>query len=102
MQYVIVVFVKIRDKDLKAYLYGGPYPKRYPPALERPLKRKLQLLKAADSLKDLSAPPGNKLERLKGNLRGYWSIRVNKQWRLIFHWNIKTREAIDVYFTDYH
>ena len=95
-------FMETREKELNDYLYGGLYPKGYPTGLEKILKRKLQILKAAYDLQDLKAPPGNQLEPLKGNLLGYWSIRVNKQYRLIFKWNDNTKEAYDVYFDDYH
>lgn len=64
--------------------------------------RKLQMLKAAHDLKDLKIPPGNRLEPLKEGLAGHWSIRVNKQWRLVFQWDVTEREATDVYFDDYH
>ncbi len=87
---------------LDTFLYGGAYPKRYPSGMEKALKRKLQMLRAAHALKDLKVPPGNMLEPLKGDLLGYWSIRVNKQWRLIFRWDDETKEAYDVYFDDYH
>lgn len=64
--------------------------------------RKLQMLKAARSPHDLKVPPGNRLEPLHGDLEGYWSIRVNKQWRLVFQWDAVNKEATDVYFDDYH
>ncbi|MBT1163583.1 type II toxin-antitoxin system RelE/ParE family toxin [Bifidobacterium felsineum] len=63
--------------------------------------RKLQMLKAARELHDLKIPPGNRLEPLKGDLKGHWSIRVNQQWRLVFEWD-DDKEATDVYFDDYH
>jgi len=57
-------------------------------------------LNAAASVLDLRAPPGNRLERLKGDLKGLHSIRVNDQWRLIFRW--EGNDAHDVRLTDYH
>lgn len=94
--------MRIRDKELNDFLYGGRYPKGYPAGLERRLMRKLQMLKAAHALQDLKVPPGNRLESLKGDLKGYRSIRVDKQWRLVFKWDDEDREATDVYFDDYH
>lgn len=47
-------------------------------------------------------PPGNRLEPLKGDLLGHWSIHVNRQWRLVFEWDDESKEAYDVYFDDYH
>ena len=61
---------------------------------------KLDVLNAAKELKDLRSPPGNKLEALKGNLSGFYSIRINSQWRIVFRWidgNVQ-----DVQITDYH
>ena len=66
------------------------------------LMRKLQMLKAAHELRDLRIPPGNRLEALKGDLQGHWSIRVNQQWRLVFRWDDEAKEAVDVRFCDYH
>lgn len=94
--------MQIRDDKLKDFLYGGHYPRGYPANLNKQLTRKLQILKAARSLEELRTPPSNRLERLQGNLDGYWSIRVNIQYRLIFKWDKETKEATDVYFDDYH
>ena len=63
-------------------------------------KRKLNYLAAAVELKDLLIPPGNMLERLKGDLKEYYSIRINEQWRIIFKW--KDGNVFDVRVTDYH
>jgi proteic killer suppression protein len=52
--------------------------------LQDVVRRKLLLLSVSDDLMDLRHPPGNRLEKLKGNLAGYYSIRVNGQWRIIF------------------
>lgn len=62
--------------------------------------RKLQQLDSAATLEALKAPPGNRLEKLAGNRRGQYSIRVNDQWRLCFVW--KTEGAFDVEIVDYH
>jgi proteic killer suppression protein len=61
--------------------------------------RKLDVLNAALRVDDLRSPPGNRLEILKGDLEGYYSIRVNDQWRIIFKWN---EGAYDVSLVDYH
>ena len=62
-------------------------------------KRKLDMLHAAADLKDLSSPPGNRLEPLKGNWAGFWSIRINQQWRIVFQWN---GAPYQVDIVDYH
>jgi proteic killer suppression protein len=94
--------MKTRNRKLIAFLYGGPCPRGYPTGIERQLMRRLQMLKAARSLRDLQVPPSNRLEPLRGDLNGSWSIRVNAQYRLIFRWDDTEREAYDVYFDDYH
>jgi len=62
--------------------------------------RKLDLLNAATELRDLRAPPGNRLEALKGKPRGKHSIRINEQWRIVFRWT--SGDAHDVEMADYH
>lgn len=62
--------------------------------------RKLGAVDAADALDDLRIPPGNRLEKLKGGRAGQYSIRVNDQWRICFHW--KDGNAYDVEIVDYH
>ena len=61
--------------------------------------RKLLMLNRAETLRDLLAPPGNRLEALKGDLLGNHSIRINDQWRVIFRWD---KGAHDVEIVDYH
>ena len=61
--------------------------------------RKLRQLHAANSINDMRIPPANRLEELKGNLKGKHSIRINQQWRIIFHWK---NGAHEVEIIDYH
>jgi toxin HigB-1 len=63
-------------------------------------KRKLDMIDAAEVLTDLRVPPGNRLEKLRGDLEGWHSIRINDQWRIIFRWI--ENEAHDVKIVDYH
>jgi proteic killer suppression protein len=62
--------------------------------------RKLFMLHAAENLGDLISPPGNKLHKLKGNMKEFWAIRINDQWRIKFRW--KNSGAYDVQIIDYH
>ena len=62
--------------------------------------RKLRILDAAMSLNDLRVPPGNRLERLRGERAGQYSIRINDQWRICFRWD--EGDAHDVEIVDYH
>lgn len=81
------------DKNSKAT-------KAFPPELRRAARRKLQYLHEAADLRDLKSPPGNRLEGLKGELKGFHSIRINDQWRVVFRWS--GGNAFDVQIVDYH
>ena len=72
----------------------------FPPKLRRAARRKLLYLHDANELADLRAPPGNRLETLKGKLVGCHSIRINDQWRIVFRW--QSGNALDVQVVDYH
>ncbi|RJQ47525.1 MAG: type II toxin-antitoxin system RelE/ParE family toxin [Gammaproteobacteria bacterium] len=72
----------------------------FPPDVKRAARRKLLYLHDADDLLDLRVPPGNRLELLKGKLKGYYSIRINDQWRVVFRW--QEGNACDVQVVDYH
>ncbi len=72
----------------------------FPPTLHRICRRKLLYLHDAEDVKDLKVPPGNKLEALRGDLKGFYSIRINDQWRLIFRFD--ANNAFDVAVVDYH
>jgi len=74
--------------------------RKFPAELYRVARRKLLYIYEAESLVDLKVPPNNRLEALKGDLKGYYSIRINKQWRLVFKWS--NSSASDVKVIDYH
>jgi toxin HigB-1 len=74
--------------------------RRFPPNLIRPALRKLLLIDAAGRLEDLRVPPGNRLEALKFDREGQFSIRINNQFRICFAWN--DGDALNVEITDYH
>jgi proteic killer suppression protein len=62
--------------------------------------RKLAILDAAEVLEDLRVPPGNRLEKLQGDRAGQYSIRINQQWRICFHWTDAGPEDVEI--VDYH
>ena len=74
--------------------------KRLPPLIQRAALRKLRMLHRATSLRDLRVPPSNRLEALKGDRRGQYSIRINDQFRICFEW--KAGDAFQVEIVDYH
>lgn len=79
---------------------GGKAIRRLPSDVRTVAVRKLDMVNAAHELQDLRIPPGNRLEALKGDLRGKHSIRVNDRWRIVFRW--KDGDAHDVEIADYH
>ena len=87
-----------RCKDTQA-LFEGKSARRFK-SCALAAERKLAQLDAAQTLDFLRAPPGNRLEALKGNRKGQHSIRINDQWRICFRWH--NRDAYDVEIVDYH
>jgi toxin HigB-1 len=81
-------------------LFNRKPARHLPSAVQKVAYRKLLLIDAAEKLADLRVPPGNRLERLSGDLAGKYSIRINDQWRIIFSW--KANNAYEVKITDYH
>lgn len=73
---------------------------KLPPDIQHVAMRKLWILDAATNINDLRVPPGNRLEKLKGNNTARYSIRINNQWRICFIWN--NNNAYSVEITDYH
>ena len=88
-----------RDKETQR-LFQREVPRKLPEKVQKVALRKLVILDAAESLQDLSLPPGNRLEKLSGDRAGQYSIRINEQWRICFRWS--KGEAEDVEITDYH
>ncbi len=83
-----------------ALVFLGQVPKGFPSDILIVARRKLRMLDAATRLEDLRVPPNNRLEALKGDRAGQYSIRINDQWRLCFVW--RNGAAHDVEIVDYH
>ncbi|PKA44457.1 plasmid maintenance system killer protein [Rhizobium sullae] len=91
----------IRNGWLRAFFVEDISSRNIPFDLESRLFRKLQMIDDATSDQDLRVPPSNHFEKLKGNLDGFHSIRVNKQWRLVFRRDGSKGEASDLYLDDH-
>lgn len=87
-----------RDADTEEFA-GGQSVRRFR-TFERVAYRKLKYLMAARALDDLRIPPGNRLEALKGDRKGQYSIRINDQWRICFEWIDDGAENVEI--VDYH
>ena len=85
-------------KDTQA-LFEGKCPRKLK-AIAAIAERKLQMLDNAFALEDLRTPPGNRLEALRGSRKGFWSIRINDQWRICFRF--ESGNVFDVEIIDYH
>lgn len=80
-------------------LFEGKCPRKFK-SFAKVAERKLQMLDDAHALQDLRVPPGNRLEALRGDRKGQWSIRINDQWRVCFRF--EDGNVLDVEITDYH
>jgi len=96
------LIVSFGDRATEDLYHGRPTSRarRFPSNIVGLALVKLDMLNSAAAMLDLKSPPGNRLEALKGNLKGFHSIRVNDQWRLVFCW--KNNNAHDVRLMDYH
>ena len=81
-------------------VWNGQRVKKLPIEIQNTGRRKLRMLNNSLDLADLRIPPSNRLEKLSGKLKGYYSIRINDQWRIIFKWTASNASAVEI--IDYH
>lgn len=99
IRYACGVIKSFRDRDTERLAERQPV-RRWSSELQHVALRKLRVLDAAETLDDLRVPPGNRLERLRGDRAQQHSIRINDQWRICFRW--RSGDAYDVEIVDYH
>jgi proteic killer suppression protein len=97
----LLLIQSFRDRWLRNFYLDDKASKKVPAEVEERLFRKLQLIDDATCDLDLRSPPSNHFEKLRGNLAGKHSIRVNKQWRLVFIWSGERGEAQDIYLDNH-
>ncbi len=90
---------KFRCKETEK-IFKRNFSRKLPVDIQRVALRKLNIINAAVSIKDLLIPPSNRLKELKGNRKGQYSIRINNQWRICFKW--VENDAYDLEIIDYH
>lgn len=97
-----IMIVSFGDKATSDLFHGISSSKvrKLPNQIHEVALYKLDIINAAQNLDDLKSPPGNRLEQLKGDLKGFHSIRINNQWRIVFRW--EANSAHDVQIMDYH
>ena len=93
------MILSFADKETRD-LFHREYSRHLPHDIQRLARRKLRMLIRAKTLKDLRIPPSNRLELLRGDRNGQYSLRINDQWRICFYW--KEGNAYHVEITDYH
>ena len=97
--YYYFMIKSFADKETEK-IYNQVYSKKLPTDIQRIALRKLIMINNASGLNDLKVPPSNHLEKLSGDRKGQYSIRINDQWRICFKW--EGRDAYDVEIVDYH
>ena len=93
------MIISFKDKETEK-IWNGIVSKKLPREIQDTARRKLRMINNSIDVSDLRIPPANKLERLKGNLNEFYSIRINNQWRIIFKWD--NGNASEVEIIDYH
>ncbi len=93
------MIISFGDKQTKK-IWEGDRIKGLSTELQELGRRKLRMLNNSNDLNDLMIPPSNRLEKLKGHLKKFYSIRINNQWRIIFKWNNGNAELVEI--IDYH
>jgi proteic killer suppression protein len=81
-------------------IWDGFRVKKMPVEIQNVGRRKLRMLNNSQDIADLRIPPSNRLEKLSGNLKGFYSIRINNQWRIIFKWHMGNASEVEI--VDYH
>lgn len=93
------MIVSFKDKETEK-IWNGFVSKKLPRKIQDTARRKLRMINNSIDVNDLKIPPANRLEKLKGNLKEFNSIRINNQWRIIFKWD--NGNALEVEIVDYH
>lgn len=87
------------DKETEK-VWTGEFSTKLPNSIQRIARRKLRMINNSQNINDLRVPPANQLEKLVGNLKGFYSIRINRQWRITFKWINQNAEQVKI--EDYH
>jgi toxin HigB-1 len=95
------MIISFRDDWLRRFFAEDAHAKSIPADVKSRLFRKIQMIDDAVTDQDLRVPPSNHFEKLQGRLEGFCSIRINRQWRLIFQWNAERGEASGLYLDDH-
>ena len=92
--------IKTFAKKETEKVWNSEFSSKLPNEIQRVARRKLRMINNSQNINDLRIPPANKLEKLKGDLKGFYSVRINKQWRITFKWIKQNAEQVKI--EDYH
>ena len=88
-----------KDKEAEK-IWNGNVSTKLPFEIQHIARRKLRMINNSQSINDLRIPPGNRLEKMQGDLKNKYSIRINDQWRIVFRWDGSNSSEIEI--IDYH
>jgi len=93
------MIISFKDKETEK-IWNGTVSTKLPFEIQQIARRKLRMINNSQNINDLRIPPSNKLEKLQGNMKDKYSIRINDQWRVVFAWNDGNSTKLEI--TDYH
>jgi len=93
------MIISFKDKETEK-IWNGTVSAKLPFEIQQTARRKLRMINNSQNINDLRIPPGNRLEKLQGDLKSKYSIRINDQWRITFVW--EGNNSFEVEITDYH
>jgi len=93
------MIISFKDKEAEK-IWNGTVSTKLPFEIQQTARRKLRMINNSQNTNDLRIPPSNRLEKLQGNLKGKYSIRINDQWRIIFGWDGSNSSEVEI--NDYH
>ena len=93
------MIISFKDKEVEK-IWNGTVSTKLPFEIQNTARRKLRMINNSQNINDLKIPPGNRLEKLKDDLKNKYSIRINDQWRIVFGWDDKNSYEVEI--IDYH
>jgi len=93
------MIISFKDKEAEK-IWNGTVSTKLPFEIQHITRRKLRMINNSQNINDLRIPPGNRLEKLQGNLKNKYSIRINDQWRIVFCWD--GSNSLEIEINDYH
>lgn len=93
------MIISFKDKEVEK-IWKGTVSTKFPFEIQQTDRRKLRMINNSQDINDLRVPPGNRLEKLKDNLKNKYSLRINDQWRIVFSWDDSNSSEVEI--IDYH